>query len=276
MLTGLAFFGVAVWVIETSDLRTAAAFPVWACLVLGTAVANCVVLHVGVAAGRRVGVVFTPWRVLGCAGLVVAVVGCSLAVGPVIGSSRDPRGTALVAASLAAAVPALTVLQAVGEGGWNDAKDVPGRLTAFLLVMRSTRRVLFASGSLVALTTLSLGAAVTVRQQALTGGRSVSELEVSGVVVIFGAIGSALVAAVYTPAYLTLRRVSEMLTQAMFPLPAKVEDPVDATQLLQALEQRARLATVLGIGPGMWLDLQSSIAILGPLISTACAVLLAP
>src|SRR4029077_6041531 len=106
------------------------------------------------------------------------------------------------------------------------------------------QRLLAAVGSLVALSTLALGAAFAL-QQSLPGGsgngRTAAQLAPQ-TVLIFGGVGSALVAAAYGPASAALKTWAQRLCDELFPL----READTAAAILNRAEDRSKLGQLLG------------------------------
>jgi hypothetical protein len=91
-------------------------------------------------------------------------------------------------------------------------------------------------------------------------------------VVIFGGAGSLLVALFYVPAATALQRRGQRLCESLFPL----QDATEAADILRLTEDRHQLTQHLGADRGVVADLQTGLAILGPLLASAAAAFLAP
>ena len=152
------------------------------------------------------------------------------------------------------------------------ALNPKGAQVVVLIALRQLlQRLLAAVGSLVALSTLALGAGLAMRRQLPPGVRvgGITGLPPEAVVV-FGAVGSTLVALVYGPVAAALRRRGEDLCDQLFPL-GEASQPAD---ILDQAENRQKLAQLLGTDRGLVAELQSSLAILGPLLASAAATFL--
>jgi hypothetical protein len=172
------------------------------------------------------------------------------------------RGPALVSASIVGAVPVSLVLVGI------RAALIPGRpstnaaaLSELLRLRSLAQRQLAALGSLVALATLALGASLRAI------GDSAGPPET---IFVFGFSCSVAVALIYLPARTALRRASENLIDAMFPL----TDDASSDALLEVAEQRRALAKVVGVDGDLVGDLNANIAILAPLIAGAIDLVL--
>jgi hypothetical protein len=118
------------------------------------------------------------------------------------------RGWALVSVALLGAVPAVAVMDGISHAasGGLAAGTRGERAGAVMALRRLLQRLLAAVGSLVALSTLALGAAFALQQNLPAGfapGRAAQLAPQT--VLIFGGAGSALVAAAYAPASTALK-----------------------------------------------------------------------
>lgn len=123
---------------------------------------------------------------------------------------------------------------------------------------RRLHRLASALGSLVTLSTLALGAGV------LLSGNQAREL-----VVVFGGGGAATIAAFYVPAAVAIRVRGEALLTAVL----GTREPKDTAELVEHLEQRAKLEQHLGVDRTLFGDLQAAIPVLGPLVAAAAVFL---
>jgi hypothetical protein len=140
--------------------------------------------------------------------------------------------------------------------------DTRGEQIALLIALRQLlQRLLAAVGSLVALATLALGAALALQRSPPVGS---GRLEVTQLppetVLIFGGAGSLLVALFYKPAATTLQRRGRELCDELFSL----DKAGEASVILSLVEDRHKLEQALGVDRGVVADLQTGLAILGP------------
>jgi hypothetical protein len=136
---------------------------------------------------------------------------------------------------------------------------------------RLLQRLLAAVGSLVALSTLALGAALALQQSLPAGSaRSGAAQLAPQTVLIFGGAGSALVALAYGPASTALKTRAQRLCDELFPL----HEADEAAAILNQAEHRNKLEQFLGVDRTVFADLQTGLAILGPLIASAAAAFL--
>jgi hypothetical protein len=87
---------------------------------------------------------------------------------------------------------------------------------------------------------------------------------------IFGGVGSVLVAAAYVPAWSALQRRAHLLCRELFPL----DDLDDGSTILSNAADGQRLEQVLGADRGILADLQSGLAVAAPLLAGAIAAFL--
>jgi len=87
---------------------------------------------------------------------------------------------------------------------------------------------------------------------------------------VFGLSGSTAVALIYLPARTAIKRASERLVDAMFPLTENAQPAA----LLELAENRSRLRNILGLDGDLVADLHANIAILAPLIAGSVDLLL--
>ncbi|MFJ9004547.1 hypothetical protein [Streptomyces canus] len=181
------------------------------------------------------------------------------------------RGPVLVGVALVGAAPMTCVAYAVWVAARSDQSSVAaGEMTDWLLARRRILRTLLAGlGALVALSTLALGAAVRMETELVKeGALASSEATPFEYVLIFGGAGSLLVAGVYVPASLGLRRQARVLAGRLFDLPGADEPAV----LLERFEQRVKFEQLLGVEAGPFADLQAGIVVLAPLLASAATV----
>ena len=171
------------------------------------------------------------------------------------------RGAALVSAAIVGAVPVAFVLFGIRSGlASRDHASNAASLEHVLRLRPLAQRQLTALGALVALATLALGASF----------RAAADNEPPETILIFGLSGSAGVALVYLPARTALRRVSDSLVDAMFP----IVDGAEPAALLEIAERRQTLRGVLGLEGDVVRDLQANIAVLAPLMAGGVDLLL--
>lgn len=199
---------------------------------------------------------------LGVALVVTGVAGVFTMVAP-----AGWRGTLLILTTALGGVPPVAVMLAVREMARHvRSREGAGNQVADLLDLRRLAgRLLPPLGALVALATLALGAAIK-QQERFEAGEA---LPVEGVVV-FGAAGTALVAAFYLPAVGMIRREAALLCQELFDI-RTADAPAS---LLAGLEERHRMEEIMGLTRDTFAELQAGFIVVGPLIAGIAAVFL--
>lgn len=145
------------------------------------------------------------------------------------------------------------------------------QVEALLRLRRLSQRLLTAAGALVALATLAIGASWPV-QQSLLGAK----LGATGTglpaqtALMFGCLASLLVAMTYTPTAAALRQRTYLLSAELFPL-TDLDAIEDAPAILTQAENQQKLEQLLGADRSPLADLQTGLAILGPLLVSAAA-----
>jgi hypothetical protein len=170
-------------------------------------------------------------------------------------------------------VPALGVMEAIRLAADNHpTPGTQGAQVALLVRLRQLlQRLLAAVGSLVALSTLATGAVLAL-QRSVSAEPGGAGQQAPQSVLIFGALGSLLVAAFYAPAATALQRRGRRLCDALFPL----EEADEASAVLSLADGRGKLEQLLGLDRGVVADLQTGLTILGPLLASAAATFLSP
>jgi hypothetical protein len=194
-----------------------------------------------------------------------------LLAGPTPGTFRY---FALISSFLGA-VPAFGVMEAVRHAADSDATSTlstnNGAQVGLLLSLRPLlQRLLAAVGALVALSTLATGTVLALQRE-LGAAPGTVKLPTE-IVVIFGGAGSLLVALFYVPAAGALRRWGQRLCGELFPL----DEVTEPSAILRLAEDRHKLEQLLGVDRGVVADLQTGLAILGPLFASAASAFLSP
>jgi hypothetical protein len=275
-------FGVVI-VLTPSTSRDAPLWVVWASLAVALASAAGVVFGYGLARWAelsamcpiRVRDVVVPAAGLMTVGVLAALTSVVLTVTAHRAGAgwSAVRGWGLTSAASLGAVPAVAVMygirHAVGNG---PAAGTGGELVATLVALRRLlQRLLAAVGSLVALSTLALGASLALQQSLATGSAHSGAAQLAPqTVLIFGGAGSALVALAYGPASTALKNRGQHLCDELFPL----HEADEAAAILSRAEDRNKLEQLLGVDRSIAADLQTGLAILGPLIASAAAAFL--
>ncbi|MGY0499373.1 hypothetical protein ACWZHB_12895 [Nocardia sp. FBN12] len=263
VLLGVAGLGIAL----SSRYRSDAIWPVWASLAVSLCSAAGLVGGYGLDAWRSVSHgqqiplrnTAVPTALLGIGVLLVLSVGELSAARP--GSGW--RGDLLVAiACLGGGLAGATMFGIrhtanlpLPQGTFEQREQA---VVALVSLRRLLQRLTTALGSLVALSTLALGASVLMTKN------PAKEL-----VVVFGAGGSILVGAFYVPAAAALRGRGERLSAAIFVSAA----PTTTTELVERLEQRSKLEQLMGVDRTAYAELSTALPVLSPLIASAAIFL---
>lgn len=270
----MALFGLAAWAlwvwafVERQRAASDVPFILWGVLVVALGLASGLVFVVG-RMGRTVIDAVQPveWRTLQLRTTVAAavasvLVGLNLVIGV---STGTVRGVALTVLAIIGGAPAVTAMQGIRAAvvGTRAAEATAARrLHGYLDHRLLSSQLLAALGSLVALTTFALGASM------LAYGGSHDHVDVQ-VLLVFGGLGTTLVAAVYQVPRTALRQEARLLVDELAPLVA-----TDATTLRQELDARETVERQLGLQSDLMSELQTGILIVSPLLAAASAVLL--
>jgi hypothetical protein len=280
---GLGFASGVVVVLTPSAARGAPLWPVWASLAVALTSTAGAVFGYGLArwadlsALRPVRVrdvavpvagMLTVAVLAGTAGLVLTVTAHRAGT-----SWQAFRGSALVSVALLGAVPAVAVMYGIRQvaGGGPSAGTRGEQAGALMALWRLLQRLLAAVGSLVALSTLALGAAFALQQSLPAGSAHSRAAQLAPqTVLIFGGVGSALVAVAYGPASTALRTWAQRLCDELFPL----AEADKAAVVLNQADDRSKLEQLLGADRSLAAELQTGLAVLGPLIASAATAFL--
>lgn len=280
---GLGFVSGVMIVLTPSAARGAPLWPVWASLAIALTSTAGAVFGYGLARWAdlsalrpiRVRDVIVPIAGLLIAAVLAGLTGLALTVmAHQAGTGWSAfRGWALVSVALLGAVPAVAVMFGVRHvaSGGSAAGTRGEQASALMALWRLLQRLLAAVGSLVALSTLALGAAFALQQSLPAGfahGRAAQLAPQT--VLIFGGVGSALVAVAYGPASTALNTWAQRLCDELFPL----HETDKAAVILNQAEDRIKLQQLLGADRSVVADLQTGLAILGPLIASAVTAFL--
>lgn len=261
------------WIALASPYREAPGWPAWAALAVALTTAAGAVFVYGLerwAELRELRVIRLRALLHLILGLVALAALLLAAQVPLTGGTGSWRAGDLVAMMLMGGGPALGVMLAVRlAAGGDELSSTPGGQVADLIALRRLlQRLLPALGSLVALSTLALGAAMAMGPEP-PAGSGVAALPEEAVT-FFGAGGSLLVGLAYLPSATALRNRGQALSDDLFPL-RKAEE---AAAVLRLAEERQRLEQLLGVDRSAFGELQSGLIILGPLLASADAAFL--
>jgi hypothetical protein len=261
------------WITLTSPFRDLPGWPAWASLaIVLTTAAGAVFVY-----GLERWVELRELQVIRTRDVAHPIVGvATLAVLLLIGQvwltkwTGTWRGGALVAVTLIGGAPALGVMFGVRLAARGDqlSSTRGGQAADLIALRRLLQRLLPALGSLVALSTLALGAAMAMRPQPLPS--SAAAALPAEAVIFFGAAGSLLVGLAYGPSASALRNCAQRLCDELFPL-RKADE---ASDVLRLADERQRLEQLLGVDRSLFGELQSGLVILGPVLASAAAAFL--
>jgi hypothetical protein len=263
VVMAMAFIGFAVAL--TSGHRAAVLWPIWAALAASVAgVAGAVGWYgvlvwralPGPLAWRRT---WLPTLIVGGTSVVVVVLTEVLARQPGAGWRGDILAVLTMVGGGCAGLAMFGVRAAVRTQAIDD--DLPAleaALVALVRLRRTLQRLSSALGALVGLATLTLGVGTL-----LGGGQS------PALVVVYGAAGSFVVGAFHSTVAGTVRTQGEHIAGLVLASAA----PATAADVVDRLEQRARLEQLVGAHRTLFSDLQSAIPVLSPVIATATVFL---
>lgn len=270
-LTGV--LGVVLWLVvvvtaaaERPDQDDQQPFYLWALLTFALTTTSTVVLRVGLnrcadvtrvhpVPMTRVGrVVFSTLTLMA---LATAVYVWSDAPG------STWRGAALTYWAFFGGSAVLAALEAIrlAAGRGSSTASLPVRVEHYLHLRDIHQRALPPLGALVALATFALGAA---RQ--LSPAEGADPLPAS-LVIVFGLIGTTLVALAYQIPRPALAREARALIRLLAPI-----DQPDVGSVRAAIEDRRKVEVHLGLTTTLLGDLHAGTLILGPLLAGAIAV----
>jgi hypothetical protein len=179
------------------------------------------------------------------------------------------RGPALVSLALVGAIPTACTMHGVRMAAQKELPKTTtnGERTARLIELGRLlrRRLLPAVGSLVALATLALGAAVKLHNnRVLNADEPLLKSIPPEITLVFGGMGSLLVALLYVPAASAIRQEGEFLSERLFSFRKESE----GARVSELAEKRRKFDELLGIDRDFLADLQIGVVVLGPVISS--------
>ncbi|WP_369275762.1 hypothetical protein AB5J55_42645 [Streptomyces sp. R11] len=194
--------------------------------------------------------------------LPVYVIGVVLLVPLLLRDFDAWRGAVLIVLASAGLSPAAATMVAVGRTTAvraDVAAAAPGLQVDHLIrAGRLLQSLLSVGGGIVALLVV-----VEATSQRMTGHVSVETT------LVFGANSSALVAIVYVPIAARLRQRGMELVDICHPL-----GPVGPGELADVLDQRSRIEAALRVDRTVFSDIQTNLAVVGPLLAAAASVFL--
>lgn len=184
------------------------------------------------------------------------------------GAGWNWRGAVVMPFVFLAAVPAVGTMYGVRLAATADARsNSPGGQAALLIDLRRLHQRLLATiGSLVALSTLQHGAVLAL-ERSVDGPLSARPPQY---VLIFGGVGSLLLALVFVPGWTALRNKGVELCDRLFSLHG-LRTP---SAIVAKAEERQKMEQVLGVDRSVLTEMQSNIFILSPLLASAAATFL--
>jgi hypothetical protein len=185
------------------------------------------------------------------------------------------RGPLLVSLAIFGTMPSACTMYGIRQAALDHlpgAKTIGERTATLVRLGRVLRRRLLpAVGSLVALATLALAVAARLHESRVFEAASRNGRPMTPeVILVFGGMGSLLVALLYVPAAGAIRQEGEALCDLLFDL--HTED--DGARVSELLEKRHRFEQILGTDRDFLADLQIGVVVLGPIISSAVSGLL--
>jgi hypothetical protein len=202
------------------------------------------------AVGRTVGLLYLLVVVLGAAytGLSIEVFG-----------RVSWNASLLIAIALVGALPTVCVAAGIAQAAQTvGAKPAAVQVAALVRLRRLLGSLLAAFSGIVALLVLAQVSAAHVTRDLPPQ-----------VTLLFGGVSSVFVAVVYLPAASALRTQGSRLVEVCEPV-----GPETGAALVTQAERRAKLEALLGVDRTSFSDLQTNLAVLGPLAASALAAFL--
>jgi hypothetical protein len=174
----------------------------------------------------------------------------------------------LVSLVVLAGIPAWGVMYGV----WHVAAigplpEAPGEKVVVLKGLRRLLlRLLAVAGAVVALVTFQFGTLMMLERNE---GMPLGDLPPQ-YALVFGGVGSLLVAVAYVPGWAALQRRGRELCQQLFP----IGDRNDGPAILSWASDLKKMEQLLGVDRSIMADLKNGLAILAPLLAGAAATLL--
>jgi hypothetical protein len=195
--------------------------------------------------------------------------------GPPPTTSQQWRGGVLVLLALLGAIPVVTTMFGIRTAAGTEPRrpvDADAETARLISLRWLLQRLLTALGSLVALSTLGLGAWAQLSNQLPIRFATQKQPYTSQDILLFGALGSFLVAIPYVPALSALRAAGLRLCDRLFPPTGN--DGADADDVVTRADKRHKLRELLGTDRAAFAELTSSVVIAGPLIAATMATFL--
>lgn len=178
------------------------------------------------------------------------------------------RNSVLTGFATVASVPLATVINGIRHAANNEEPDLlKGQRLLRLLSLRDLlQRSLATGGAIVSFTTLQYGTLWSLENSLHSsfGDRPPQ------FILIFGGVGSLLISLAYLPGWKSLQRYRGRLDDLLFPMGSLD----DGEAVLEAASSRRRLQEILGLNSNVFVDLQSGVATLAPLLAGIAAAFL--
>lgn len=263
-------FAVGMTVVLTSPGRDAPLWLVWGAIAVGLCTAAGAVFVYGLRRWADL-IALHPLPVGDVALKVGAIAGVGLIVVniPYVlrGSGSDWRNGLFLMLAIVTSVPAGAVMYGVQHVASVEAlPGTPGAQLVLLVALRRLlQRLLAAVGAEVALVSVQAGALFAFHSSIRAAGAHPPQY-----VLVVGGVGSLLVALAYVPGWSALQHCARRLCDKLFPL----DDLDDASAILKRASEREKLEQILGADRSVLADMQTGLAILGPLLAGAAAAFL--
>ena len=268
--------GLGVSLVATSSHQSAPLWRVWAALVVAQCLAAGAVYVYGLHRWTDL-IALRALRVrclaLRATALVVAFVLVINMPWLLLPSHDNGNGSgwyvqAPTTAVVLASIPLVSVLFGVRQVALSDPPPsaAAGRLALLIALRQLLQRILATAGAVVALVALQFGARTALDRSV----HSVPAAPPPQYLLVYGGVGSLLVAVSYVPGWTALQHAGKRLRDQLFPM----DDLDEATKVLSVAEDRQKLEQILGVDRSVVSDLQTGLAIVAPLLASAAAAFL--
>lgn len=265
--------GIAI--VATVDYRDEALWPVWAALGIALTTASGLVFVYGVR--RWNDLPLGPLRLPDVAAPITSLAAVAMlttAFSLFQEGASAWRGPALVSLAIVGSMPCACTMFGIRRAARDHlpgSKTIGVRTVGLVELGRVLRRRLLPTvGSLVALATLALATAAKLHANRVAEAGADVQPMPPELILVFGGIGSLLVGSLYVPAASAIRQEGESLGDLLFDL--RPEE--DGARITELLEKRRKFEETLGVDRDFLADLQTSVVVLGPIMSSALGSLL--
>jgi hypothetical protein len=174
----------------------------------------------------------------------------------------------LVSLVVVAGIPGWGVMFGVWYLAYFGPLPDPSGARVFLLVglRRLLLRLLAIAGAVVTLVTFQFGTLMMLEK---SEGLPLGDLPPQ-YALVFGGVGSLLVAAAYVPGWVALQRRGRELCQDLFP----IKELDDGPAILSRALDLKKMEQILGVDRSILADVKNGLAVLAPLLAGAAATLL--